>query len=172
MKITKSKLKQLIKEELQNLMEADNERAIMRAAARRAAQRYQKGTGKGAVEPSFPKKRELTPEEQEDVKVLNQAWEEMDLPGFPTRYSREFLAGEEETYERRDKPPLTQVHAKAYPILRAASLYITVPYKHHRNPEEATFKGWSSWGDLKQKANKALDDLGYDYKLQSDFPEG
>ena len=171
MKITKSKLKQLIKEELQSIMEADDERAIMRAAAARQRGRYRKGAGKFPVKPSFPKKRELTPEEQEDVKVLNKAWEEMELPGFPTRYSREFLAGEEETYERGDKPPLTQVHAKAYPILRAASLYITFPYKHHRNPEEATFKGWSSWSDLKQKANDALKKLGYDYKLQSDYPE-
>ena len=59
MKITKSKLKQLIKEELQSIMEADDERAIERAAARRAAQRYQKGTGKGAVKPSSRKQRDL-----------------------------------------------------------------------------------------------------------------
>ena len=73
MKITKSKLKQIIKEELQSIMEADDERAIMRAAAARQRGRYRKGAGKFPVKPSFPKKRELTPEEQEDVKVLNKA---------------------------------------------------------------------------------------------------
>ena len=170
MKITKSKLKQLIKEELQSLMEADDERAIMRSAAARQAGRYRRGGSKFPVKYSFPKKRELTPEEQRDVEVLDKAWKGMELPDFPTRYSKEFLAGEEETYERGDKPPLTQDDAKAYPILRAASLYITVPYPHHRNPEEATFKGWSSWSDLKQKANKALKRYT-DYQLQSDYPE-
>ena len=71
MKITKSKLKQLIKEELQSLMEADDERAIMRAAAARQAGRYRKGGSKFPVKYSFPKKRELTPEEQRDVEVLD-----------------------------------------------------------------------------------------------------
>ena len=72
MKITKSKLKQLIKEELQNLMEADDERAIMRAAARRAAMRYQKGTGRGGVKPASSRKMpELPPKEKADNKLLD-----------------------------------------------------------------------------------------------------
>jgi len=74
MKITKSKLKQLIKEELQKLMEVDNERAIMRSAARRAAMRYQKGTGRGGVEPASSRKMpELTPEEKADDRLLDNA---------------------------------------------------------------------------------------------------
>ena len=71
MKLTKSRLKQLIKEELQNLMEVDDERAIMRAAARRAAMRYQKGTGRGGVKPSPSKKPELTPEEKKDDRLID-----------------------------------------------------------------------------------------------------
>ena len=71
MKLTKSRLKQLIKEELQNLMEADDERAIMRAAAKRAAMRYQKGTGRGGVKPTQSKKPELTPEEKKDERLLD-----------------------------------------------------------------------------------------------------
>ena len=73
MKITKSKLKQLIKEELQKLMEVDDERAIMRAAQRRAAMRYQRGTGRGGVKPAQSKKPELTPEEKKDDRLLNDA---------------------------------------------------------------------------------------------------
>ena len=72
MKLTKSRLKQLIKEEIQNLMEADDERAIMRAAARRAAMRYQKGTGRGGVKPASSRKMpELTPEEKKDDRLLD-----------------------------------------------------------------------------------------------------
>ena len=61
MKITKSKLKQLIKEELQSLMEgrADDDAAIMRAAQRRAAMRYQRGTGRGGEPASSRKMPEL-----------------------------------------------------------------------------------------------------------------
>jgi hypothetical protein len=73
MKLTKSKLKQLIKEEIQNLMEVDDERAIMRAAARRAAERYRKGTGRGGVKPTQSKKPELTPEEKKDERLLDDA---------------------------------------------------------------------------------------------------
>ena len=74
MKITKSKLKQLIKEELQNLMEVDDERAIMRAAARRAAMRYQRGTGRGGVKPASSRKMpELPPKEKADDRLLNDA---------------------------------------------------------------------------------------------------
>ena len=74
MKITKSKLKQLIKEELQKLMEVDDERAIMRAAARRAAMRYQKGTGRGGVKPASSRiMPELPPEEKADDRLLNDA---------------------------------------------------------------------------------------------------
>ena len=73
MKLTKSRLKQLIKEEIQNLMEADDERAIMRAAARRAAMRYQKGTGRGGVKPTQSKMPELPPVEKEDDRVLDNA---------------------------------------------------------------------------------------------------
>ena len=74
MKITKSKLKEIIKEELQKLMEVDDERAIMRAAARRAAMRYQKGTGRGGVKPASSRKMpELPPKEKADDKLLNNA---------------------------------------------------------------------------------------------------
>ena len=72
MKITKSKLKEIIKEELQKLMEVDDERAIMRAAARRAAMRYQKGTGRGKPA-SSRKMPELPPKEKADEKLLNNA---------------------------------------------------------------------------------------------------
>ena len=72
MKLTKSRLKQLIKEELQNLMEADDERAIMRAAARRAAMRYQKGTGRGGVKPASSRKMpKLPPKEEADARLLD-----------------------------------------------------------------------------------------------------
>ena len=74
MKITKSKLKEIIKEELQKLMEVDDERAIMRAAARRAAMRYQKGTGRGGVKPASSRKMpELPPKEKADDRLLNDA---------------------------------------------------------------------------------------------------
>ena len=74
MKITKSKLKEIIKEELQKLMEVDDERAIMRAAARRAAMRYQKGTGRGGVKPASSRKMpELPPKEKADDRLLNNA---------------------------------------------------------------------------------------------------
>ena len=74
MKLTKSRLKQIIKVELQNLMEVDDERAIMRAAARRAAMRYQKGTGRGGVKPASSRKMpELPPKEKADDKLLNNA---------------------------------------------------------------------------------------------------
>tara|TARA_R100000388_G_scaffold38066_1_gene29499 strand:- start:3557 stop:4090 length:534 start_codon:yes stop_codon:yes gene_type:complete len=74
MKITKSKLKEIIKEELQKVMEVDDERAIMRAAARRAAMRYQKGTGRGGVKPASSRKMpELPPKEKADDRLLNDA---------------------------------------------------------------------------------------------------
>ena len=72
MKITKSKLKEIIKEELQKVMEVDDERAIMRAAARRAAMRYQKGTGRGGVKPASSRKMpELPPKEKADDRLLD-----------------------------------------------------------------------------------------------------
>ena len=74
MKITKSKLKQLIKEELQSLMEgrADDDLAIMRAAERRAAMRYQRGTGRGGVKPASSRKMpELPPKEKADARLLD-----------------------------------------------------------------------------------------------------
>ena len=72
MKITKSKLKQLIKEELQKLMEVDDERAIMRAAQRRAAMRYQRGTGRGGVKPASSRKMpQLPPKEKADDRLLD-----------------------------------------------------------------------------------------------------
>ena len=72
MKITKSKLKEIIKEELQKLMEVDDERAIMRAAQRRAAMRYQRGTGRGGVKPASSRKMpELPPKEKADEKLLD-----------------------------------------------------------------------------------------------------
>mgnify|MGYP003110161897 FL=1 len=69
MKITKSKLKQLIKEELQSLMEgrADDEAAIMRAAARRQALNLSK-TG---PRPGSSKMPQLPPKEKADNKLLN-----------------------------------------------------------------------------------------------------
>ena len=74
MKLTKSRLKQIIKEEIQNLMEVDDERAIMRAAARRAAERYRKGTGRGGVKPASSRKMpELPPKEKADDRLLNDA---------------------------------------------------------------------------------------------------
>ena len=74
MKITKSKLKEIIKEELQKLMEVDDERAIMRAAQRRAAMRYQRGTGRGGVKPASSRKMpELPPKEKADDRLLNDA---------------------------------------------------------------------------------------------------
>jgi hypothetical protein len=74
MKITKSKLKEIIKEELQKVMEVDDERAIMRAAARRAAMRYQKGTGRGGVKPASSRKMpQLPPKEKADDRLLNDA---------------------------------------------------------------------------------------------------
>jgi len=68
MKITKSKLKQLIKEELQSLMEVDNERAIRRAAARRQALNLSK-TGPRSGSSKMP---ELPPEEKADARTLDQ----------------------------------------------------------------------------------------------------
>ena len=69
MKITKSKLKQLIKEELQSLMEgrADDEAAIMRAAARRQALNLSK-TGPRSGSSKMP---ELPPKEKADNRLLN-----------------------------------------------------------------------------------------------------
>ena len=69
MKITKSKLKQLIKEELQSLMEgrADDDEAIMRAAARRRALNLSK-TG---PRPGSSKMPQLPPKEKADNKLLN-----------------------------------------------------------------------------------------------------
>ena len=69
MKITKSKLKQLIKEELQSLMEgrADDDEAIMRAAARRQALNLSK-TGPRSGSSKMP---ELPPKEKADNRLLN-----------------------------------------------------------------------------------------------------
>ena len=69
MKITKSRLKQLIKEELQSLMEgrADDEAAIMRAAARRQALNLSK-TGPRSGSSKMP---ELPPKEKADNRLLN-----------------------------------------------------------------------------------------------------
>jgi len=69
MKITKSKLKQLIKEELQSLMEgrADDDEAIMRAAARRQALNLSK-TGPRSGSSKMP---ELPPAEKADDRLLD-----------------------------------------------------------------------------------------------------
>ena len=71
MKITKSKLKQLIKEELQSLMEgrADDDEAIMRAAARRQALNISK-TRRRSGSSKMP---ELPPAEKADDRLLNNA---------------------------------------------------------------------------------------------------